>query len=163
MGNAMFQYSAIKGIARKRGYRPVLLEDVHNRIWDGQQCQLRFFNLKIDYIDNTDNFNHNFTESSLIRNQFDDRVDTIEPNTLLYGHYENYHYFEEIEEEIRNDFELLPHIKEQGASLLNQCRLNNDTQIIAIHIRLGDYSHVYKDLYSNKSHWIHTFIQDALK
>ena len=161
LGNAMFQYAALKGIARRRGYNPVLLKDIYNRIWDGQLCQLRFFNLKIDYIDDTSDFNGTFLESS--PRTFDENVNTIQPNTLLYGHYESYHYFKNIEDEIRSDFELIPHIKQQGTSLLENIKVNGDTQIIAIHIRLGDYSHVYKDLYSDKSHWIHKFIKDALK
>jgi hypothetical protein len=161
LGNAMFQYSALKGIARKCEYKPVLLKDVHNRIWDGQLCLLRFFNLKIDYIDDISNFNDTFAESSA--REFDDRVYMIQPNTLIYGHYESYRYFQDIEDEIRSDFELLPEIKSRGSILLENVKTNSDTQTIAIHIRLGDYSHIYKDLYSNKSHWIHTFIHDALK
>ena len=161
MGNAMFQYSALKGIAKRHGYTPVLLKEVHKRIWDGQLCHLQFFNLKIDHVDDTSDFNQTFTEST--PRAFDDSVNKILPNTLIYGHYESYEYFKDIEDEIRNEFELRPSIKQRAASLLDKYKINNDTQLIAIHLRLGDYGPVYKDLYADKSHWIHRFIQDSLK
>lgn len=156
LGNAMFQYAALKGISRKLGYKPVLLKDVYDRVWDGQRCQLDFFTLNIDHIENSELEKFSNIHHEISPRVFDSTVLDLKPNTLLYGHYENYKYFQDIEDEIKNDFTLIPEIKEKGKLFLS------DKVTIAIHIRLGDYSHIYKPEFENKEHWIHGFLKDAI-
>lgn len=157
LGNALFQYAAVKGISKRLGYEPVLLKDVHNRIWDGQKCQLNYFNLKIRYIDELSNFSNIFIEKTPRR--FDNNIFQITPNTRIYGHYENFKYFENIEDEIREELTLTPEIQLKGKNFLEKF---NGYTTIGIHIRLGDYSNIYTSEYSNKSHWIHDFLTKAI-
>jgi hypothetical protein len=159
LGNALFQYAAVKGISKRLGYEPVLLKEVHNRVWDGQKCQLNYFNLDIRYIENSELsiFKYSFSEQT--SRVFDRNIINILPNTFIFGHYENFRYFENVEKEIRKEFTLVPEIQLKGKEFLQNFE---GFTTIGIHIRLGDYSDIYTSAYSNPSHWIHEFLENAI-
>lgn len=163
LGNALFQYAAVKGIAALTNCEGVLPEDINQRVWDGQVCQLQNFKIQAKYVggDELNRIQTHFQESS--PRVFDERVAKLPPNTCIYGHYESYKYFEHIEDKIKREFCLVDSIREQGRLALNSFKVSDDTQIIGIHIRLGDYAHIYRPVYSDPSHWIHAYLKTAIQ
>lgn len=165
LGNVLFQYAAVKGLAKLTGSIPVLPDNVNSRIWDGQKCQLNNFQIKATYVHEhrIRNVSNVFYEGGRNPREFDSRFLHQPGNTLLIGHYENIRYFQHIEEEIRQEFQLKEPIRQAGLDKLQSYRASPTTQVIGIHIRLGDYSPVYTPAYSDPSHWIHEYIRTAVK
>jgi len=167
LGNALFQYAAVKGLAKLTNSITVLPEDIYNRVWHEQECALKYFKIKSKFISNTEfsKFTNTFYANETIPRQFDSTFLIQPQNTLIFGHFEHIKYFENVEDEIREEYELVDSIKNEGLAILTNIKNNypNDTQIIAIHLRLGDANSINKPEISDKSSWIHTYIKDALK
>ena len=135
LGNQMFQYATIKGIASKLntsfmipdhreifddgiGNRyTILLHDVFNL--DGQRGILQTQN----YIQE-----ENFC--------FEEKFFNISPSTnvCLWGFFQTEKYFKHIEKQIRKDFTFKDEIKDECDDLIKQF-----TNPIALHIRRGDF------------------------
>ena len=164
LGNVLFQYAAVKGLAKLKGSIPVLPDNINGRVWDGQPCQLQYFQITPTYVSEQRirKVSNIFHESGCPRD-FDERFLYQSPNTLLFGHYENIKYFQHIEDEIKQEFQLKEHIQQLGREKLETYRTSSETQVIGIHIRLGDYSHIYTPAYSDPTHWIHSYIETAIK
>ena len=135
LGNQMFQYAAIKGIAAYRGYEfcippkkqfgtedKKVLEDSNNTIYDifdlGEFEQKMLPNSVV--MESTHAFDRNLYENC------PDNVD-------LLGYYQTHKYFENIEGEIRKDFTFKKDIREVCEHFLE------DRNCISLHIRRGDY------------------------
>lgn len=164
LGNVLFQYAAMRGLAELNGSVAILPSDINERDHHGQQCLLRYF--KIDPIYVSVN-----TISQICTNYFYDGENprifkpeflTLPKNTNLIGHYENIKYFEHIEDEIREEFQLCESIKETGRNKLNDFLSGypKDTQIIGIHIRLGDGIDTYDPEY--KESWMDEYLKNAI-
>jgi hypothetical protein len=171
LGNALFQYAAVKGLAKLTNSVAVLHEDTYNRVWHEQECGLKYFKIKSHFISNSEfsQFTNTFYPNETIipyNGRGFDSTFLIQPsNTLIFGHFENMKYFENVENEIREEYELIDIIKNEGSYELNKIISNypKDTKIISIHLRLGDNNSINKPEISNKSSWIHTYIKNALE
>ena len=134
LGNQMFQYASLKGIAKYRNYEYTIPPkeffgnvDINVR---RSECNLYdVFDLKEEKIGLIKNPTlaermHEFDEDLFIN--FPDNVD-------LFGYYQSEKYFKHIENEIRKDFSF-------KQDLINICKdVINDEVVISLHIRRGDY------------------------
>ena len=63
-------------------------------------------------------------------------------NIILWGFFQSVRYFEDIQNEIRNEFTFIDSIQEQADSLLTRTLISRpDTITVGIHIRRGDKAH----------------------
>lgn len=166
LGNALFQYAAIRSLATLTNTESIIPDNIHARVHHSQPCQLIYFKLKSKRlaIDDILKIPNKFVETVQVGG-CDDRFFKLEADTLLYGHYENIRYFEHIQNDIKNELQLIDEVNEIGKYRLNSYLSDRtpDTIIIGIHIRLGDKSYIYKEEFSNPASRIHTYLEGAIK
>lgn len=143
LGNQMFQYASLVGIAKNMGYGHCIPDhskaawfhkDVNgNIITVHHQLQhlfeLKHLNGRFGLIDGCDVelHQHEFCEEL-----FKECPD----NSNLIGHFESYKYFENADNEIRNDYTFKEHILE---SALNFHKEKNIQNSVCINVRRGDF------------------------
>lgn len=132
LGNQMFQYAALRGIAAKHEYEFTIPESSFNDEWNEHQLFQAFTlsSLKnIGYVEEkfykeTDGHLHIFD---------DDYVKDCPDNVSLYGFFQTEKYFSHISESIREDFTF-------KSDILDPCKDEfKFDEIISLHIRRGDY------------------------
>ena len=138
LGNQMFQYAALRGLASKHGYEYCLppREVVATRDPNVINSDITMFEcFKIpDAPRRISNFQKVMESTfALDENLWNNCTDNIS----LYGYFQTEKYFKHIEDKIRNDFTF-------KKSILSDCRLfyNEhfmDTEVISLHVRRGDY------------------------
>jgi hypothetical protein len=128
LGNQMFQYASLKGIARNRGYDYCIPPSLSNDIWNDHQL-FTCFNLKSNA-----SFT-NYPAASEKGFSFDeDLFNNCPDNVSLWGFYQTEKYFEHIKQEIKNDFQFKDEIVETAYYLISN--FNNP---ISLHVRRTDY------------------------
>ena len=135
LGNQMFQYAALKGIARNRGL-DFTLPNHSEAIQDSLGNTLRIelfepFNIKSN--------NYGFLETNEYVQEahfhFDeDLYNNCPDNCSLFGYFQSPKYFLNIREEIIKDFKFKKVIVDECKSILKQFH-----SPIGLHIRRGDY------------------------
>ena len=144
LGNCMFQFAAMKFLAKSLNVKAKIPINLNFRVWDNQQCLLPYFKLNCETYeeDEIKNF-HLFNEYILCpegsKGYTSDILKCL-PNTSLYGYFENMKYFENIEFEIKDDFEFKDEtIVYHAREITNQLKERYfNCVIIGIHIRRGD-------------------------
>lgn len=128
LGNQMFQYAALKGIASYHGYEFVIPPECEGAvIYDVFSIQ-KTNNTQLTNNPSIGDGTHSFNDE-LFRNCPDD-VD-------LYGYFQTHKYFQHIEDEIRKDFSFRSEvIKDCYAFLIKNF---NNCEFISLHVRRGDY------------------------
>ena len=150
LGNQMFQYAAVKGLADKLGCRSVF-PDVNGREWHGQKCTLfDLFNLKDYVIKNIPYSENQYTIKS--HRGSEPAFFECKPNTNITGFPESEYYFRHIKEKIKEEFSF----KEPVKKLFEE-------ETIAIHIRRGDCNEV--GFFSNceDTEWFKNFLSKAIE
>ena len=118
LGNQMFQYASLVGIAKNRGYDYCIPD--HSKVtWfdrmEGDQIITQHHQLQ--HLFEMNNLGDRFglieggNEIHLEQAEFcKELFDECPHNSTLYGYFESYHYFENAEEELRKDFVIRDHI-----------------------------------------------------
>tara|TARA_B100001029_G_scaffold18136_1_gene12080 strand:+ start:201 stop:1010 length:810 start_codon:yes stop_codon:yes gene_type:complete len=139
LGNQMFQYASLKGIARNRGFEFTIPErgkfgqrDINVRE-DPFNIYEVFCDLKPDKIGESSNEVlmekvHGFDED--LFNNCPDNVD-------LFGYYQSPKYFEHIQDEIKREFTFGAKTVHPAERLFDDLELGDE--VISLHIRRGDY------------------------
>jgi len=135
LGNQMFQYAAVKGIASHRGYEYCVPN--HNKVFDDGVGNL----LKIEIFQPFDiQVNNSEIKDKVIKERgfhFDNLLfDNCPDNISLFGFFQSEKYFSHIEDEIRKDFSFKDYIKNECEDVVNELLDDNP---IALHIRRKDY------------------------
>ena len=140
LGNQMFQYASLRGIAANKGFDCCIPhEDVFGvsdpNVKNCPDNIYRCFNLST-YVGLPNN--KMVKESGY---HFDQELfDTCEDNVDLYGYFQSEKYFKHIENDIRETFKFKDEVVEDCNAFLNE--VSSDRGIIAIHVRRGDYLHL---------------------
>ncbi|MBC8442614.1 MAG: alpha-1,2-fucosyltransferase [Proteobacteria bacterium] len=142
LGNAMFQYSALLGIANKKGYE-VCYDDTKK----GTMVTLHdVFNLnkytQMPSHEQVHSIRKIWKEPNF---HFNEDAFSVEDNVGLNGYFQSEKYFKHIEDDIRSEFKFSDVITKECESKISQAH-ENDKTVISIHVRLGDYKaleHVY--------------------
>ena len=122
LGNQMFQYAAVKGIATHKGYwYSVPLNTSLS------QC----FNIP-ETLPNNNNVVVNIEKFEFDADLFNTCPDDVD----VCGYFQSEKYFKHIEQQIRQDFTFHDRILEECLSYKNNFK---HTKIISLHIRRGDY------------------------
>jgi len=151
LGNQMFQYAALRGIAANRGFSwSIPDKDISNITDYCIQFPFKMKHLKEENIGMSNNYYtqnemHSFHQLSsanpTVKNrieksfEFDENLfNNVEDNTNIDGFFQSEKYFKHIEQEIREDFEFIDEILEPCEEFISQ--FNGD--VIFLHIRRGD-------------------------
>lgn len=138
LGNQMFQYAALKGIARHHGYEfciPLagMFGTNDERVLASDVNLYDFPNIVENIIQLT---NHPTREESSFR--FDaDLFYGCKDNTNLSGYFQSEKYFKHIEDEIRSDFTFNQFIDRMTDSYIRG--MYESSELISLHIRRSDY------------------------
>jgi len=141
LGNQLFQYAALKSVAERTGFEPKI-PPPDTKIWQNQKCYLNKFSLKCEFLNSRDyeGIVHRFREPDPSR--YYPQVFSIADNTDLYGFFQNYRYFSEIGQQIKEEFELDKDIVLRASSYIEKIRNEGDKDlpIVSVHMRRGDQS-----------------------
>ena len=135
LGNQMFQFASIKGIAQNRGY-DMCIPDHDEKFNDGIGNILRIelddaFDIQCQR--STINW-RTLQEESF---HFDETLFNACPdNVSLYGFFQTEKYFKHIEDTIRKDFIFKKRIRDECTEIVEEVF---DQDPIALHIRRGDF------------------------
>ena len=129
LGNQMFQYAALRGIAALKGYSFCIPNSDFRNEWEDHQLFLGFElpNLKkIKILPNDYYQEKQFHYDS-------DYVKNCPDNISLYGYFQSEKYFKHIEDSIREDFKF-------KSDIVDACKeFFNFEEMISIHVRRTDY------------------------
>jgi hypothetical protein len=129
LGNQMFQYAALRGIAEKNEYDWCIPPSDFN---DEHKDHQLFEAFKLPSVKNVEFFNAPYVEEKKFT--FDENLfNSCSDNINLYGFFQTEKYFKHIEHKIREDFIFVDEI-------WNPCKeIFNFTDAISLHIRRSDY------------------------
>lgn len=139
LGNQMFQYASLRGIARNRGYQFCI--PYHNEVAVdtlGNNIKIELFNAFVMSNVRQDNIKYIAPDRPIVResgHNFDENIfNHCDDDVCLLGYFQTEKYFKNIECEIRQDFTFKNEI-------LTACKnfIINYQRPIALHIRRGDY------------------------
>lgn len=134
LGNQMFQYAALRGIASKHGYEWC----IPPQEFFGKEYDLRsgiYECFKLHSLKNTGFVNSRTIEESHFH--FDGNLfNNFPDDTNLMGYLQTEKYFYHIKNDVINDFEFLDNIKEQSINFLNEYQ---DKTKVSVHLRRTDY------------------------
>jgi hypothetical protein len=124
LGNQMFQYATLKGLATNRGY----WYSVPQREYELNQC----FKISPTL---SDEFEKTISEEKF---EFDQILfNTCPDNINLDGYFQTEKYFKHIEDDIRKDFSFHKEIYDPSIHYMNS--MFYGIEVISLHIRRGDY------------------------
>ena len=160
LGNQMFQYAALRGIAANRGFSWKIPEKDTPSLTDYCiQLPFKMPHLKESNIGtlNTnihDEQKYSFNSLSASNPQTKNRIEksfefdeelynNVEDNTNIDGFFQSEKYFKNIENEIRDDFEFIDNILDPCKEFISQF-----DEVIFLHVRRGDafgFEHLCKN------------------
>jgi hypothetical protein len=139
LGNQMFEYASLKGIAKNRKYDFCIPPREYFGQNDDPVRQSDFIIYDVFNIEETNNiYFQNFPVLSERMFNFDEEIfENCPDNVDLFGYFQCEKYFEHIEDEIRKDFTFKDEIYDCSKECFDQ--LFNNQEVISLHIRRGDY------------------------
>lgn len=139
LGNQMFQYAALKGIARYHGYDfciPLvgMFGTNDERVFASDVNLYDFPNIIENIIQLTEYPTREESSFRFDANLFYD----CEDGTNLSGYFQSERYFKHIDDEIRSDFTFNQFVSRMTESYIGG--LYGDSELISLHIRRSDYT-----------------------
>jgi hypothetical protein len=139
LGNQMFQYASLRGIAARRGYDFVIPpRQVFGNIDDNVRGSDAFIYDCFELCD-SDKALSEYPRLSESTFGFDENIYYNCPDSIdLFGYFQCEKYFEHIEEDIRKDFTFKEDIRNISNEIFSQ--LFGNQEVISLHVRRGDYT-----------------------
>ena len=140
LGNQMFQYAALRGIAAYHGYDYTLPTN-HQKVIFLYDC------FKISELEKRLDHWSKFERRSPSNPNFDGNFLTnCPPNTDIFGYFHTEKYFKHAEDIIRNEYRFHDHIVEKANQYFY--KMFYDNEVISLHIRRTDFigDHLMRNL-----------------
>jgi hypothetical protein len=135
LGNQMFQYASLRGIAANRGFNYCIPS---KEIFGVSDLNVKNSTTNIHTAFDISKDKTSLTHNSIVEEcgyHFDEKLfNTCEDNVDLFGYFQSEKYFKHIETEIRKTFFFDPETIKVCSEFLNTI-----PQVISLHIRRGDY------------------------
>jgi hypothetical protein len=139
LANQMFQYAAIKGIAKNRNIEwcipPKEIFGMHDSLVDKSDTNLYDCFILSEFNVSLRPNNNSIIESTFAFDEY--LFNNCDENTDLIGYFQTEKYFKHIENEIREDFRFKSEIYDSSKEKYDI--LFPHTKVISLHIRRGDY------------------------
>jgi hypothetical protein len=138
LGNQMFQYASLKGIAKHREYQFCIPP---NEVFGRIDSNVRKTDINLYDVFDVENKNQVLlTKNPILRERvhsFEEELYVNCPDNVdLFGYFQSEKYFKNIEDQIREDFSFKP-------DLFSICKYfidnNFNSDVISLHVRRGDY------------------------
>ncbi len=137
LGNQLFQYAALKGLAVKNGYE-LKIPNPQTMNWHGQTCLLDKFNIECDYLTQEDaNTLQNLYEEPNWQT-YDDKFFNIPDNTSIEGFFQSTLYFEHISDKIKKELTPKKEYLDKATKLIDYLKGQHNCEIVSVHVRSGD-------------------------
>lgn len=140
-GNQMFQYAALRGVAKARGYDFTIPDGprTDDDFTDEEEQHKLFMAFKMSGAKNIGMLNAEYKQESSFR--YDkELVKTCPDNVNLYGYFQSERYFFHVEEELRKDFEFRDDVKKLCDEIWKEIVIDEGhTEAIALHVRRTDH------------------------
>jgi hypothetical protein len=142
LGNQLYQYALLKGVAARRGFEVRIPKPYINRPERPLPCgvnALAAFRLECGELTVADEgaTPHVYSEATPV---FHPDVFDVEDGTNFEGYFQSWRYFEHIEERLRVEFRFREDIEEQARQALDS-RGAGGRIVVGIAVRRGDYTH----------------------
>jgi len=137
LGNQLFQYAALKGLAIKNGY-DVKIPNPQTMSWHGQVCLLDKFNIQCDYLtqENVNTLQYLYGEPNW--KTYDENFFNTPDNTTIDGYYQSLFYFEHISEQIKKELTPKKEYVDAAITEINFLKEHLQCEIVSVHVRRGD-------------------------
>jgi hypothetical protein len=133
LGNQLFQIAILKVISEKTKYQIALPQNTFDRTHHNQRNLLKYFKLpSINYTD----FNPQNGYNEQSNWHFDPEIFNIPDNTNMYGYFQNAKYYNDYQNILIKEFEMVDSLENFATSYLSQ--FSGPT--VSLHVRRGDYS-----------------------
>ncbi len=137
LGNQLFQYAALKGLATKNGYE-MKIPDPQTMSWHGQTCLLDRFNIECNYLTQSDvNTLKNLYEEPSWK-QYDLNFFNVPDNTTIDGYYQSIFYFEHVQEQIKKELTPKNEYLDKAMNYIDFLKEKHQCEIVSVHVRRGD-------------------------
>ena len=137
LGNQLFQYAALKGLATKNNYK-MKIPNPQSMSWHGQLCLLDKFNIKSDYLTQSDvNTLQNLYEEPNWK-KYDENFFNLPDNTTINGYFQSIFYFKHIEEEIKKELTPKNEYLDNAMNYIDFLKEKYQCEIVSVHVRRGD-------------------------
>ena len=130
LGNQMFQYAALRGIANKHGYDFTIPESDFNDEWNDHQL---FEVFDLPNLKNRGRVDDKFLQERQF-NYDPELVEQCPDNVSLYGYFQTERYFSHITDSIKEDFTFKKDVVENCKEVMEEL-----SEPIALHVRRTDY------------------------
>lgn len=137
LGNQLFQYAALKGLAIKNGY-DVKIPDPQTMSWHGQVCLLDKFNIQCDYLTQEDASTLQYLYGEPNWKTYDENFFNTPDNTTIDGYYQSLFYFEHISEQIKKELTPKKEYIDNAITEINFIKEHLQCEIVSVHVRRGD-------------------------
>jgi hypothetical protein len=143
LGNAMFQYAALKALCLEKNEICYLPHDIDKREFDGQICLLNYF--KHTAVLSTQKEEEAFNGISYRFKEEEDSYLNLPLPVNLEGHPESELFFKKYKSEIKKEFEFINHIENISIQYIEDLRKKQckPVEIVGIHVRRGDRNNYY--------------------
>ena len=130
LGNQMFQYAALRGIADKHGYDFTIPESDFNNEWNDHQL---FEVFDLPNLKNRGRVGDKFLQERQF-NYDPELVEQCPDDISLYGYFQTERYFSHITDSIKEDFTFKKDVIENCKEVMEEL-----SEPIALHVRRTDY------------------------
>jgi hypothetical protein len=137
LGNQLFQYAALKGLAIKNGY-DVKIPNPQTMSWHGQVCLLDKFNIQCDYLTQEDVNTLQYLYGEPNWKTYDENFFNTPDNTTIDGYYQSLFYFEHISEQIKKELTPKKEYIDAAITEINFLKEHLQCEIVSVHVRRGD-------------------------
>ena len=137
LGNQLFQYAALKGLAIKNGY-DVKIPNPQTMSWHGQVCLLDKFNIECDYLTQEDVNTLQYLYGEPNWKTYDENFFNTPDNTTIDGYYQSLFYFEHISEQIKKELTPKKEYIDAAITEINFLKEHLQCEIVSVHVRRGD-------------------------
>lgn len=138
LGNQLFQYAALLGLAKKNGYE-IKIPNPDNKNWHGQTSQLNEFNIEAKFLTPDDRLNLKYSYNEPRWDKVDYNFLNLPDNININGFFQSTAYFEHCFDEIKK--QLTPkkeHLDKNQAFIDELKNKHPNHEIVSIHLRRGD-------------------------
>jgi len=137
LGNQLFQYAALKGLAIQNGY-DVKIPNPQTMSWHGQVCLLDKFNIQCDYLTQEDVNTLQYLYGEPNWKTYDENFFNTPDNTTIDGYYQSLFYFEHISEQIKKELTPKKEYIDAAITEINFLKEHLQCEIVSVHVRRGD-------------------------